>query len=139
MASVNKIILVGRLGRDPEVRSTAGGKEVASMSLATDETYKDKNGEKQKKTSWHKLTSWISIPFIREYLHAGDTIYVEGKMEYREWEKDGVKKTSAEVNVQDIRPMVTGGGQQQSNSRPAARPAQPPPQRTAQVRDDIDF
>lgn len=135
MSSVNKAILVGRLGRDPEFRPV-GDKEVASMSLATDETYKDKNGEKQKKTQWHRLTSWISIDFIRNYLHAGDSIYVEGKIEYREWtDKDGVKKLMTEINVTDIRGMITARSDNQqssrpaTNNRPAARPA--PQQRQA--------
>lgn len=144
---MNKAILLGRLGRDPEFR-TAGDKEVASMSLATEETYKDKNGERQKKTQWHRLTCWISIPFIRDYLHSGDCILVEGKIEYREWEdKNGNKKTSTEINVTDIKGLVTGGDgakQQSSNqnsrsSKPAARPAaKPTPSR--QVEDeDIPF
>lgn len=148
MSSVNKAILVGRLGRDPEFRQV-GDKEVASMSLATDETYKDRNGEKQKKTQWHRLSSWISIDFIRNYLHAGDSIYVEGKIEYREWtDKEGAKKLSTEINVIDIKPMVTArADNQQSNSRPAsnnrsaARPATQQRQAPAtEIRDeDIPF
>ena len=141
MPSMNKAILLGRLGRDPEFR-TAGDKEVASMSLATEEIYKDKNGERQKKTQWHRLTCWISIPFIREYLHLGDCILVEGKIEYREWDdKHGNKKISTEINVTDLKAIQTGGKDQQSSnqnsrsSKPAARPAaKPTPSR--QVEDE---
>jgi single-strand DNA-binding protein len=128
MSSVNKVILMGRLGRDPEFRQ-AGAKEVASMSLATDETFKDKNGERQKKTQWHRLTSWISIPFIREYLHSGDSIYVEGKIEYREWtDKEGNKKWATDINVTDIKPISTARTEE---NRPAARSTYNPTQHQA--------
>ena len=137
---MNKAILLGRLGRDPEFR-TAGDKEVASMSLATEETYKDKNGERQKKTQWHRLTCWISIPFIRDYLHSGDCILVEGKIEYREWEdKNGNKKTSTEINVTDIKGLVTGNTETQSTqATPAQRKAGPSTKTQQEIDDSNDI
>jgi single-strand DNA-binding protein len=78
--SVNKVILVGRLGRDPETRFTGGGQAVANFSLATDETYKDKNGERQKRTEWHKITVWgKQAEIAQQYLKKGSLLYVEGE------------------------------------------------------------
>lgn len=139
MSSMNKVFLLGRLGRDPEFRTTGSGQEVASMSLATDETYKDKNGERQKKTQWHRLTSWISIDFIRNYLHSGDSILVEGKIEYREWtDKEGNKKQSTDINVIDIKPISTTrvDAPPKQTTKPAQRQANHPAPRAAQEVDD---
>ena len=132
-SSVNKVILVGRLGKDPEVRYTSGGKAVANFSIATDESYKDASGEKQKKTEWHSIVVWGNSVenFVQKYLHKGDMVYIEGKLQTRSWEKDGVKKYTTEVNVTDIKGLVTGDGgnpqpQQQrpaQQTRPASRPA----------------
>ena len=142
-SSVNKVILVGRLGKDPEVRYTAGGKAVANFSIATDESYKDAQGEKQKKTEWHNVVVWGNSveAFVQKYLHKGDMVYVEGKLQTRSWDdKDGNKKYTTEINVTDIKGLVTApvdGGQPQQQ-RPAARPAQR--QAAAQVNDeDIPF
>jgi single-strand DNA-binding protein len=131
MSSVNKVILVGRLGKNPEVRAV-GDNFVANFSIATDESYKDKNGEKQKKTEWHNIVVWGNSVknFVEPYLHTGDMVYIEGKLQTRSWEKDGVKKYTTEINVTDIKGLVTApadGGQpaqRQSTNRPAARPAQ---------------
>jgi single-strand DNA-binding protein len=143
-SSVNKVILVGRLGKDPEVRFTQGGQAVANMTLATDESYKDKtSGEKVKKTEWHRLTCWgPSVDgFIAKYLHKGDLIYVEGKLQTREWtNKENVKQSTTEINVTDIKGLVTApvdGGQPQqrtSTNKPQARPAQR--QAAPQIADD---
>ena len=119
--SVNKAILVGRLGKDPEVRYTQSGKAVASFSLATDESYKGNDGEKVKKTEWHNLVVWgPSVEaFVQPYLHKGDMIYVEGKLQTRAWEdkKNGGTRYTTEINVTDIRGLVTGG---QDEAKPAA-------------------
>lgn len=110
--SVNKVILIGRMGKDPEIRSTSGGNMVANFSLATDESYK-KDGEKVKKTEWHNIVVWgPSVEaFVQPYLHKGDMIYVEGKLQTRSWEdkKSGGTRYTTEVNVTDIRGLVTGG------------------------------
>jgi single-strand DNA-binding protein len=146
MSSVNKVILIGRLGKDPEVRFTGGGQAVANLNLATDESYKDKtSGEKIKKTEWHSLVVWgPSVEnFVQKYLHKGDMVYVEGKLQTRSWEKDGVKKYTTEINVTDIKGLVTApvdGGQPAQQQRPAARPAARPAQRPAPpIDDEIGF
>ena len=97
--SVNKVILVGRLGRDPETRYTGGGQAVANFSLATDETYKDRNGERQKRTEWHRITAWGKLAEIcQQYLKKGTMVYVEGRIQSREWQdKEGQKRTSYDI------------------------------------------
>jgi single-strand DNA-binding protein len=134
-ASLNKVQLIGRMGKDPEIRYTAGGQAVANFSIATDESYKNKDGEKVKQTSWHNLVIWgPSVEnFVQPYLHKGDLVYVEGKLQTRSWEKDGEKKYTTEINVTDIKGLVTGdGGKQQpaisdrtttNRPRPNQRPA----------------
>lgn len=109
--SVNKVILVGRLGRDPETRYTGGGQAVANFSLATDESYKDKNGERQKRTEWHKLVVWgKQAEIAQQYLKKGSLIFVEGRIQSREWQdKEGQKRTSFEIVVQNFR-MLGGRG-----------------------------
>ena len=109
-ASVNKVIIVGRLGRDPEVRFTSGGKAVANFSIATDESYKNAAGERVKKTEWVNAVVWGNSveSFVQPYLHRGDLVYVEGKLQTREWtDKEGVKKYTTEINVTDIKGLVT--------------------------------
>jgi single-strand DNA-binding protein len=97
--SVNKVILVGRLGRDPETRYTGGGQAVANFSMATDETYKDKNGERQKRTEWHRITAWGKLAEIcQQYLKKGTMVYIEGRIQSREWQdKEGQKRTSYDI------------------------------------------
>src|SRR5260370_38720726 len=83
--SVNKVILVGRLGRDPETRYTGGGQAVANFSMATDESYKDKNGERQKRTEWHKIVAWSKLAEIAQQdLKKGSLLYLEGPLQTRE-------------------------------------------------------
>ena len=103
--SVNKVILVGRLGRDPETRFTGGGQAVANFSLATDETYKDKNGERQKRTEWHKITVWgKQAEIAQQYLKKGSLVYVEGRIQTREWQdKEGQKRTSYDIVANNFR------------------------------------
>jgi len=106
---VNKTILVGRLGRDPETKFTGGGTAVANLSIATDETFKDKNGEKQKRTEWHRIVVWGKQAEIAgQYLKKGALIFVEGRIQSREWEKDGEKHRSFEIVATNFR--MLGGG-----------------------------
>src|SRR5262249_35814583 len=87
MASVNKVILVGRLGKDPEIRSTPSGTTVAKFSLATDDRYTDKNGEKQERTEWHNITAWGKLAEIcGQYLRKGKLIYIEGSIRTDSWD-----------------------------------------------------
>jgi single-strand DNA-binding protein len=103
--SVNKVILVGRLGRDPETRYTSGGQAVANFSIATDETYKDRNGERQKRTEWHKIVVWgKQAEIAQQYLKKGSLIFVEGRIQSREWQdKEGQKRTSFEIVATNFR------------------------------------
>src|SRR5882724_8090277 len=110
--SVNKVILVGRLGRDPETRYTGGGSAVANFSVATDETYKDKNGERQKRTEWHKIVVWgKQAEIAQQYLKKGSLIFIEGRIQSREWQdKEGQKRTSFEIVASNFRMLGGSGG-----------------------------
>lgn len=100
---VNRVILIGRLGKDPEVRFTQTGTAVCNMTMATSETWKDKNGEKQEKTEWHKIVVWgKSGEACGQYLTKGARAYVEGKLQTRKYEKDGVDHYSTEVVAQQV-------------------------------------
>lgn len=114
--SVNKVILVGRLGRDPELRYTGSGVAVANVSLATDESFKDRNGEKQKKTEWHKLVVWKkSAEILQKYTVKGTMLFVEGRIETRDWQdKEGQKRQSTEIVVSNFR--ILGGGKPKSDN-----------------------
>jgi single-strand DNA-binding protein len=103
--SVNKVILVGRLGRDPETRFTSGGQAVANFSIATDETYKDKSGERQKRTEWHKIVVWgKQAEIAQQYLKKGSLLFLEGRIQSREWQdKEGQKRTSFEIVATNFR------------------------------------
>ena len=109
--SVNKVILVGRLGRDPETRYTGGGQAVANFSLATDESYRDKNGERQKRTEWHKIVVWgKQAEIAQQYLKKGSLVFIEGRIQSREWQdKEGQKRTSFEIVANNFR-MLGGRG-----------------------------
>ena len=107
--SVNKVILVGRLGRDPETRYTSGGQAVANFTLATDETYKDRSGERQKRTEWHRIVLWGKLAEItQQYLKKGMLVYVEGRLQTRQWEdkRDGQKRSTTEI-VASVMRMLT--------------------------------
>ena len=110
MSGVNKVILVGRLGKDPEVRHLENGATVANFSIATSETYKDRQtGERREQTEWHNVVLWRGLAEVAEkYVKKGDMIYVEGKLRTRSWEKDGVTRYTTEV-VGDNMTMLGGG------------------------------
>ena len=109
--SVTKVILVGRLGKDPETRYTSSGQAVCNFSLATDETYKDRAGERQKRTEWHKIVVWAKQAEIaQQYLHKGSLIYVEGRIQTRQWDdREGQKRTTVEIVATNFR-MLGGRG-----------------------------
>ncbi len=98
MASVNKVILVGNLGRDPEVRFMPNGEAVCNFSIATTENWKDKSGVKQEKTEWHNIVMYRKLAEIAgEYLKKGRPVYIEGRLQTRKWEKDGVTRYTTEI------------------------------------------
>ncbi|MBX9675960.1 MAG: single-stranded DNA-binding protein [Methylotenera sp.] len=108
MASVNKVILMGNLGRDPEVRYMPNGEAVANFSIATTENWKDKSGVKQEKTEWHNIVMYRKLAEIAgEYLKKGRPVYVEGRLQTRKWEKDGVTRYSTEI-IADSMQMLGG-------------------------------
>src|SRR5579871_3741344 len=115
--SVNKVILVGRLGRDPETRYTGGGQAVCNFSLATDESFKSKSGERQKRTEWHKIVVWgKQAEIAQQYLKKGSQIFLEGRIQSREWmDKENQKRTSFEIVATNFRMLgsradSSGGG-----------------------------
>jgi len=115
MSGVNKVILVGRLGKDPEVRHLESGTAVANFPVATSETYKDRNtGERREQTEWHNVVLWRGLAEIAEkYLNKGDMVYIEGKLRTRSWEKEGITRYTTEV-VADNMTMLGGSGGSQS-------------------------
>jgi single-strand DNA-binding protein len=110
MGSVNKAILIGNLGRDAEMRFTAGGTPVATCSIATTERFSDRDGNKKEDTQWHRIVIWgKTAESIHEYLTKGKQIYVEGKLQTREWQgRDGSKQKSTEIRADRI--VLLGGG-----------------------------
>ena len=105
MASINKVILIGNLGTDPETRYMPNGEAVTNITLATAETWKDKNGEKQEKTEWHRVTFYRKLAEIAgEYLKKGRPVYVEGRLETRKWlDKAGVERYTTEIIASDMK------------------------------------
>lgn len=110
MAGVNKVILVGNLGRDPELRYTQGGQAVANFSLATSESFNKKDGTRDERTEWHRIVVWgRSAENCSQYLSKGRTVYIEGRLQTREWEnKEGQKQRTTEVVAQTV--QFLGGG-----------------------------
>lgn len=120
MSGVNKVILVGHLGQDPEIRYMADGTAVANFNIATSESWKDRQtGEKKERTEWHRIVAWRGLgELCGKYLSKGRQVYIEGKLQTRSWEKDGVTRYTTEVvatDVQFLGPRDDAGGR----SRPA--------------------
>ena len=143
---VNKAILVGRLGRDPEVRYTTSGTPVANFSLATDESWTDKNGERQRRTEWHQIVVWSRLAEICErYLRKGRLVFIEGQIQTREWEdRDGNRRRTTEIvarNMQMLGSRSDEMGMGQGAQRPSSRDQQPsqPSQEVEITDDDIPF
>ena len=113
--SLNKVMLIGNLGADPEVRSTNNGTRVATLSLATSRQWTTQGGEKQEKTEWHRCVVWNTrqtglADVVEKYLKKGDRVYVEGRIEYRTWkDREGQTRYTTEVNVRDL-VMLSGRG-----------------------------
>ncbi len=107
--SVNKVILVGRLGKDPESRTIDNGTMVVNFTIATSESYKDKTtGEKKENTEWHNIVLWRGLAEVAaKYLHKGDLVYVEGKIRTRSWEKDGITRYTTEVIGDNMTMLAT--------------------------------
>ena len=126
--SVNKVILVGRLGRDPEVRYLPNGEAVANFGVATSEQWKDRNGERQERTEWHNITMYRRLAEIAgDYLRKGQEVYIEGKIQSRKYTgKDGVERTAYEIIASEMK-MIGGKGDSSSSAvqdEPKPQPGQ---------------
>ncbi|MDG6423764.1 single-stranded DNA-binding protein [Pseudomonas syringae pv. actinidiae] len=126
MRGVNKVILVGTCGQDPDVRYLPNGNAVTNLSLATSEQWTDKqSGQKVEKTEWHRVSLFGKVAEIAgEYLRKGSQVYIEGKLQTREWEKDGIKRYTTEIVVDMQGTMQLLGGRPQEGQQPGQRPAQ---------------
>jgi single-strand DNA-binding protein len=119
MGSVNKVILFGNLGRDAELRFTPGGAAVSTINMATTEVWNDKSGQRQEKTEWHRVVLWgKSAESLSEYLVKGKQIYVEGRLQTRQWDdKDGNKRYTTEIRADRIVLLGGGGGRSAAADR----------------------
>jgi single-strand DNA-binding protein len=138
MAGVNKVILVGNLGKDPEVRHSQGGQAVANFTIACNENWTDKSGQKQERTEWARIVAWGKLgELCGEYLVKGRQVYIEGRLQTREWaDKEGRKQYTTEVNATNV--VFLGG--EGKGGRSAQRDDAPPSSRDAGPSDaDIPF
>ena len=117
-SGINKVILVGNLGQDPEVKYTAGGAAVTTLSIATSESWKDKDtGEDQDKTEWHRVVLWRRLAEIAgEYLKKGSKVYIEGQLQTRKWEQEGQTRYTTEIVARDIQFLDSRGSSDSSQS-----------------------
>ncbi|GJL76157.1 MAG TPA: single-stranded DNA-binding protein [Nitrosomonas sp.] len=144
MASVNKVILIGNLGKDPETRYMSSGDAVTNITLATTEVWKDKSGEKQEKTEWHRVTFYRKLAEIAgEYLKKGRSVYIEGKLETRKWtDKNGMDRYTTEIIATDMKMLGSRSGSDNfdSSERNANEPtsAQSSPSRSNNGFDDME-
>lgn len=146
--SVNKVILIGNLGKDPEVKYTPSGTAVAKFSLATNERYKDKGGEWQDRTEWHNIVAWQRLAeIVGEYVKKGSKLYIEGRLQTSSWDdkESGQKRYKTEVIANDLvllsgRGTEEGGGRSRGASAAASMDQRVPEPDTAQITDeDIPF
>src|SRR5262249_31568394 len=149
MKSVNKVILIGRLGRDPEMKYTGSGTPFCRFSIATDDSWNDKaSGERQERTEWHNIVVWDRLAEIcNEYLRKGRLVYIEGALQTREWDdQDGNKRKTTEIRARDMVLLGSpqgeggggsmGGGQQQRRAAPAGSSAPMSSSETGTITDD---
>jgi single-strand DNA-binding protein len=141
MASVNKVILIGNLGQDPELRYTPSGQAVTKFSMATNRHWRDKDGQPQVSTTWHNIVCWgRQAEVAKEYLRKGQPVYIEGRIDNRSYEdKEGIKKWISEVIVRNL--QFIGGRPEQAEAPippPQEQPAEPPPDVTTED-DDLPF
>ena len=129
MAGVNKVIIVGRLGKDPEVRYTPSGAAVANFSVATSEEWKDRDtGEKQERTEWHRIVAWRRLGEIcGEYLHKGKEVYIEGRLQTRSWEdRDGNTRYTTEIVAQNMQMLGSASKKGRAESSDGSFPSEEP-------------
>lgn len=139
MSTLNKVILIGNVGRDPEIRATQDGRRIANLSIATSESWKDKaSGERKERTEWHRVVIWNEglVDVVEKYVGKGDKLYVEGQLQTRKWtDQAGVEKYSTEVVLQAFRGQLVLLGGKREQEATEARPAQV----ADEIDDDIPF
>ena len=137
---LNKVMLIGYVGRDPDVRYTQTGQAVANFSIATSQKWNDRDGKKQERTEWHKIVAWGAVVenYIAKYVHKGDRLCVEGKLQTREWEdKKGEKRYTTEIVAMQVIGLGGGSGERSSDRDEGPKEYQgPAPEPTS---DDIPF
>lgn len=133
MASLNKVQVIGNLGKDPEIRYTGDNRAIANVTLASTENWKDKSGERQEKTEWHRIVVFGNLAeVVEKYLKKGDSAYFEGKLQTRKWDKDGVDMYTTEIVVDQRGQMQMLGG------RPTGDSYDKPDDKPVQVNDAFD-
>ncbi len=122
MASINRVILVGNLGKDPEIRHTEGGIAVARFPIATSESYKDKTGNKVERTEWHNIVAWRGLAEVAEkYLKKGQSVYIEGKIRSNNYQdKEGVQRYTIEIVADNMTMLGSAGGRGEGNGQGVA-------------------
>lgn len=144
---INKVILVGNVGQDPETRYMPNGNAVTNITLATSETWKDKNtGEQQERTEWHRVTFYQRLAeIVAEYVKKGSKLYVEGRLQTRSWEQDGIKRYATDIIANEMQMLDSrgsgggGGSYQPAQQSGALEPAEPAPADMGDFDDDIPF
>ena len=133
--SLNKVLLLGNLGRDPEVRYTASGKAVATFTLATSSKWRDQDGNDQERTEWHRIVAWGRLGEVcGEYLSKGKQVFIEGRIQSRDWEdQDGNRRTTLEIIANDMIMLGGAGSSQSRESEERPRPQSPPRARPAET------
>ena len=140
MSFVNKVTIMGNLGQDPELKNTNSGQAVATMSVATNEKWKDKSGQDQERTEWHRVQVWgKTAENCAKYLKKGSKIYAEGKLQTRSWDdKDGVKRYTTEIVAQSVQFLgaPSGGGARPPHPADGDAVGEAPPQQSADFTED---
>jgi single-strand DNA-binding protein len=145
--SVNKAIILGNLGADPEIRTTSGGQNVANFRIATNRTFTDRSGQRQEQTEWHNIVVWGRLAEIAEqYLKKGDSVFIEGRIQTRSWEdQSGQQRWTTEIVAQEMTMLGGAGGGQGGGgggSRRGSRPApeeETGPEAVSEGEDDVPF
>jgi single-strand DNA-binding protein len=147
MASVNKVLIIGNLGKDPETRYMPNGDAVTNITVATTETWKDKDGEKQEKTEWHRVTFYRKLAeIVGEYLKKGASVYIEGRLETRKWtDKQGVERYTTEIIASEMKMLGGKGGgdrsqdsERDSSGKSSLSESRAPTAKTGTGFDDMD-
>jgi single-strand DNA-binding protein len=141
MASLNKVILIGNLGRDPEVRYTQNGTAVANFTLATNDVWTDKAGGRQERTEWHRIVVWgKQAEIVREHLTKGKQVYVEGTLQTRQWDdREGNKRTTTEIKAARVLMLGRPDGAGEARVAAGGPPQEVVPEEAPPADDDIPF